>query len=192
MPVVVSESAIMLEKLRTAYVSESNGQARYEAFAAKAEGEGWHGVACLFRAAAIAEQIHADNHGRILRQLGGDLEFTPHPVDPANTLENLRTAVAGEVFEVDILYPSFVQQARACHDEAVERTYTWALEAEKAHARLFNEALAKMESEDEESWITTADGFYVCPGCGYTTEQEHEAERCGICDCPRNRFGIIR
>jgi rubrerythrin len=192
MPVVASENAILLEKLRTAYVSESNGHARYQEFATKADAEGWHGVACLFRAAAIAEQIHADNHGRILRQLGIEIEFAPHPVHTGITLDNLRTAVAGEVFEVDILYPSFVEQARQCHDVAVERTFTWALEAEKAHARLFNEALARMESEDEESWITLADGFYVCPGCGYTTEQQHEADRCGVCDCPRNRFGVIR
>lgn len=192
MLVVASENAILLEKLRTAYVSESNGQARYEEFAAKAVGEGWHGVACLFRAAAIAEQIHADSHGRILRQLGGQMDFSPHPVNSGNTLENLRTAVAGEVFEVDTLYPAFVEQARQCRDVAVERTFTWALEAEKAHARLFSEALARMESEDQESWITLADGFYVCPGCGYITEQQHEAERCGVCDCPRNRFGVVR
>jgi rubrerythrin len=192
MPVVTSASAILLGKLRTAYVSELNGHARYEEFAAKAEGEGWHGVACLFRSAAIAEQIHADNHGRILRQLGGELEFAPHPVDSGTTLENLRTAVAGEVFEVDTLYPSFVEQARQCHDEAVERTYTWALEAEKAHARLFNEALTRMELEDEESWITLAEGFYVCPGCGYTTEQQHEAEVCRVCGCAWTRFGVVR
>jgi rubrerythrin len=192
MPVIVSESAVLLGNLRKAYVSELNGQARYEEFAAKAESEGWHGVACLFRAAAIAEQIHADNHGQILRQLGGEVEFSPHPVNSGITLENLRTAVAGEEFEVDILYPSFVEQARQRGDEAVERTYTWALEAEKAHARLFNQALAGMELDDKESWITLADGFYVCPGCGYTTEHQHEADTCRICDCGWTRFGVVR
>jgi rubrerythrin len=192
MPVVVPESAILLENLRTAYVSESNGHARYEEFATIADCEGLHGVACLFRAAAVAEQIHADNHGRILRQLGGGMEFAPHPVDPGITLDNLRTAVAGEVFEVEILYPGFVEQARQCGDVAVERTYTWALEAEKAHARLFNDALAQMEREDAESRITLADGFYVCPGCGYTTEPQHEHEMCDVCGCPRSRFGVIR
>jgi rubrerythrin len=192
MPVVATENAILLENLRTAYVSESNGHARYEGFATVADTQGWHGVATLFRAAAIAEQIHADNHGRILRQRGGEMEFTPHSVHPGMTLENLRTAVAGEAFEVDSLYPSFVEQARQCRDVAVERTYRWALEAEKAHARLFNEALARMESEDEESWITQADGFYVCPGCGYTTEHQHEVEVCRVCDCAWNRFGVVR
>jgi rubrerythrin len=192
MPVVVPETAILLENLRTAYVSELNGHSRYEEFATRADVEGWHGVASLFRAAAFAEQIHAYNHGRILSELGGEMEFAPHPVDAGITLDNLRTAVAGEVFEVDILYPSFVERARQYGDVAVERTYTWALEAEKAHARLFNEALAQMESEAAESWITTADGFYVCPGCGYTTEQQDGGETCGVCDCPRSRFGVIR
>ena len=149
-------------------------------------------VACLFRGAAIAEQIHSDNHGRILRQLGGEVEITPHPVNSGITLENLRTAVAGEVFEVVILYASFVEQALQRRDVVVERACTWALESEKAPARLFKEAMARVESEGEESWISLADGFYVCPGSGYTTEQQREADRCGVCDCPRNRFGIIR
>jgi rubrerythrin len=192
MPVVVPESATLLENLRTAFVSESNGHARYEAFATRADVEGWHGVASLFRAAAFAEQIHAYNHGRILSELGCEVEFAPHPIDPGITLDNLRTAVAGEAFEVDILYPSFLEQARQCRGMAEARTYTWALEAEKAHARLFNKALAQMESEGAESWIMRAAGFFVCPGCGYTAELQDEGEVCGICDCPRSRFGVIR
>jgi len=41
-----------LDNLQTAYNGESNAEARYEAFAAKADEEGYKSVAALFRAAA--------------------------------------------------------------------------------------------------------------------------------------------
>ena len=51
-----------LENLQTAFNGESNANARYLAFATKADQEGYGGVASLFRAAARAEEIHAANH----------------------------------------------------------------------------------------------------------------------------------
>src|ERR1700738_3916630 len=192
MPVVGSDNSILLENLRIAFEGESNTRARYVKFADEADGEGWCGVACLFRAAAYAEQIHAGNHGRILRQLGGEAEFARQPVEVGATLENLRTALAGEVFEVDTMYPAFVEQARQCRDVAVVRTFTWALETERTHVRLFNEVLARVEFEGEESWVTMARAFYVCPVCGYTSEQEHALELCPVCNCAWKRFDVIR
>ena len=192
MLVIASENSILLENLRTAFEGESNVHARYVRFAEEADDEGWRGVGCLFRAAAFAEQIHAGNHGRILRQLGGITDFVRQPVEVRATLENLRMALAGEMFEVETMYPAFVEQARQCRDVAVVRTFTWALEAEKTHARLFNEALALVEFEGNESWVTLTRDFYVCPVCGYTSEQEHEAEMCPVCNCAWKRFGVIR
>jgi len=70
---------------RSASESESHTRARYRKFAVEADDEGWRGVASLFRAAAYAEQIHAGNHGRILRQLGGETELFPQPVEVRGT-----------------------------------------------------------------------------------------------------------
>jgi rubrerythrin len=53
MHAVSSETELLLENLRTAYLSESNAQSRYAQFAAQADEEGWYGVGCLFRAAAM-------------------------------------------------------------------------------------------------------------------------------------------
>ena len=189
---VASVSAILVENLRTAFEGESNTRARYVQFAEKAHGEGWHGLGSLMRAAAFAEQIHAGNHGRILRQLGGSAEVVSMPVVVCGTLENLRTALAGEVFEVETMYPAFVEQARECRDVAVVRTFSWALEAEKTHVRLFNEALALVEFDEEESWVTMARDFYVCPVCGYTSEQEYETAMCRVCNCAWARFEVVR
>lgn len=188
MQAIAAEHAALVEILHTAYESECNAHARYAEFAEKADGEGWHGVASLFRAVARAEQIHAGNHGRILHQLGGITEFVARPVEVKNTFDNLRAALAGEVFEIDTMYPAFLEQARMNRDVAVVRTFTWALEAEKTHARLFNEALALLEIEDEESWVTMRRDLYVCPVCGYTSETRNEYAMCPVCNCAWIRF----
>ena len=192
MPAIACEHEALLEDLRTAFENESNARLRYGEFAEKADGEGWHGVASLFRAAARAEEIHASNHGRILHQLGGRAEYTPQAPDVKSTLENLRIALDGEIFEVDTMYPAFLAQARTVRDVASVRTFTWALQAEKTHARLFNEALALLEIDDEESWVTMAREFFVCPVCGYTSEDLCEEETCPACYCCSSRFETCR
>jgi rubrerythrin len=72
------------------------------------------------------------------------------------------------------------------------RTFTGALEAEKTHARLYSEAIALLAAGKKDSWIGEARDFYVCPVCGYTSETEEEHERCPVCNCPWEKFEIIR
>jgi rubrerythrin len=188
MPAVASEHELLVENLRTAFENESTARARYTAFADAADSEGWHGIASLFRAAACSEGVHAANHGRILHQIGGSTEFTPPAAEIRATMENVRAALAGELLEVDTMYPAFLAQAREARDVAVVRTFTWALAAEKTHARLFNEALALLELDLEDSWATMVRDFFVCPVCGYTSENPYEAETCPVCYCAWARF----
>src|SRR5215469_2034988 len=173
------ENEITLRNLQAAYEGESNSHARYTAFAVKADAEGLHGAASLFRAAARAEQIHADNHARVIRQLGGEPTATIHPVRAKSTLENLNEARCGERYEIDSMYPEFVREAKGHNNTAAVRTLEWALGAEKTHARLFSEAIAVLET----GWLIAARTFYVCGACGYTSETP-EADRCPTCNLP--------
>ena len=181
---------MLVENLRSAFESETHAWIRYRRFAVEAEVQGWRGIASLFRAAAYAEQIHAGNHGRILRQLGGATEVAPATIEVRGTVENLRTALAGELFEVNTTYPAYAEQARQCGDATVARTLKWALEAEKTHVRLFEEALALVELKPD-SWVWAERAFYVCPVCGYTAE-EREAAMCRVCNCAWTRFEVVR
>lgn len=192
MQAVASETAVLLANLHAAVEGETNNQSHYREYAEKADGEGWHGVASLFRAAARAEEIHAANHTRVLRQSGAEAACALRPATVKTTLENLRIALAGEIFEMETMYPAFLQQARDCREVGAIRTFMWAYEAEKAHARLFNEALTLVEMEDEESWVTMPREFYLCPVCGYTTETPDETEMCHTCNCAWSRFEHIR
>jgi rubrerythrin len=189
---ISAENAVTVQNLLAAFEGESNAHAKYTAFAVKADGDGLHGAASLFRAAARAEQIHAANHARVIKQLGGDVRCEIHKVEVKTTLENLKTALSGEQHEVDVMYPEFLAEATARGNTLAIRTFTGALEAEKTHARLYGEAIVLLQGGKVDSWIGSAREFYVCPVCGYTSETEEEHERCPVCNCPWEKFEIIR
>jgi rubrerythrin len=109
-----------------------------------------------------------------------------------STLENLKAALSGEQYEIDVMYPGFLEEATVRENKAAIRTFTGAMEAEKTHARLYGEAIALLVGGKRESWIGEARDFYVCPVCGYTSETEEEHERCPVCNCPWERFEIVR
>lgn len=189
---IVVETTSVLANLLDAFNGESNAHARYLAFAAKADAEGWHGVASLFCAAAYAEHIHAGNHARIIKQQGGTPHAEIHRAESRSTLENLRLALGGEKFEIETMYPEFIRAGEAAHSKAAVRTFTWALEAEKTHARLFAKAIASLEAGGKDSWAATEQVFYVCPACGYTSDSANEHERCPVCNMSWDKFEDIR
>jgi rubrerythrin len=192
MPAITAENTTTVQNLLAAYEGESNAHAKYTAFAVKADADGLHGAASLFRAAARAEQIHAGNHARVIKQLGGEAQCNLHAVEVKTTLENLKAALGGEQYEIDTMYPGFLAEATERKNTAAMRTFHGALEAEKTHARLYGEAIAMLVGGKTDSWIGASREFYVCPVCGYTSETEEEHERCPVCNCPWERFELIR
>jgi rubrerythrin len=192
MPVVAAENAVTVQNLLAAFEGESNAHAKYSAFAAKADEDGLHGAASLFRAAARAEQIHATNHAKVIGQMGTRAECEIHKVEVKSTLENLKTALGGENYEIDTMYPGFLAEAKEHKNSGAIRTFHWALEAEKTHSRLYGEAIALLEAGKKDSWISKARNFYVCAVCGYTSEDPQEHEKCPVCNLPWEKFEVIR
>ncbi len=183
---VQDETAI--QDLLVAFEDESNAQAKYLAFAARADAEKLHGAASLCRAAAWSEHIHAASHARAIKQLGVEAWCTLHEVTVKNTLENMRDALEGEQHEIDDMYPGVLEEAKKHRNSAVIRAFSGALESEKAHARLYAEAVELIEGRKTDSWIGAAQEFYVCPTCGYTSKTHDEDEYCPVCHCSQERF----
>ena len=192
MPTIPSQHRITLANLLAAYEGESNAAIKYAAFAAKADVDGWFGAASLFRAASHAEQIHADNHARVIGELGGEVHCSIHPLEVRFTLDNLKAALAGEQYEIDTMYPDFIAEAENCDDRDATRTFVFAMEADKAHARLYAEAIALIEAGEKQSWPAQARKFYVCPECGYTSETPEEHDRCPVCNRSWKSFDIVQ
>jgi rubrerythrin len=188
---IAAENAVTVKNLLSAFEGESNANAKYTEFARRADADGLHGAASLFRAAARAEHIHATNHARVIRQLGGEVTAKINPVQVKSTLENLKEALGGEQYEIDSMYPEFLKEAEVHNNSAAIRTFDWALEAEKTHARLYSEAIALVEGGETSSWVGAVRNFYVCAVCGYTSETR-EGERCPVCNLLWEKFEVVR
>lgn len=182
---------ITIKNLLTAYQGEMNTQARYRSFAAQADAEGLPGVASLFRAAARAEQIHANAQARAIRHLGGTATAVIEISRVEHTLDNLRSALDGENYEIATVYPEFIEEASARINAMAARSFQWALEAERTHARLYSEAIHLVENNELRSWIGARRDFYVCPVCACTSKEPPELN-CGVCNYPSDRLEAIR
>jgi rubrerythrin len=158
------------ENLKAALAGESQAHIKYLAFAAQADKEGKPNIARLFRAIAHAEQVHATNH---LRELGGI----------GNTVANLEGAIAGENFEVDEMYPAYLEVADAQGEAGAHRSMTYALSAEKIHAVLYAAAKQAAAAGQDEA----IGQVYICPVCGFTHIGE-PPDRCPVCNTKKERF----
>lgn len=180
-----STEASTLDNLMAAFNGESNANAKYEAFAQKAEEEGYGPVASLFRAAARAEKIHAHNHAEIIKKMGGEAKADIKKAEVQSTAENLKTAIKGETYERDTMYPEFIAKARRDRNKDALRTFNLAKAAEAEHASLYAEAL-----ENLDSWKGEGRAFYVCPVCGYTAKSLG-FDKCPSCFTPKADFKKI-
>jgi rubrerythrin len=181
-----------LKNLLAAFNGESNAAARYAAFAVKADAEGYRKVGSLFRAASRAEQIHASNHAAVIEKLGGTPAATIEPAEVKSTVENLQEAIAGELSEVDVMYPEFIREAEAQKSAAARRTFRFAIEAEKEHARLFTKALEHIQHCVDKSCqkLSNPATYYVCPECGFTADRA-EFDRCPVCGHAKEEFELV-
>jgi len=177
-----AESTTTLDNLQAAFHGESNANARYLAFAWKADEEGYGRVASLFRAAAKAEEIHARNHAAVIEKMGGKAILTLEPIKVNTTAENLKVAVEGEVYERDIMYPEFIEAAKRENATAAIRTFTLAMRVEAVHAVLYQSALNQLKEYRGANHT-----YYVCPDCGNTLE-ELTILKCLICGHPKSGF----
>jgi rubrerythrin len=176
------DSSRTLENLQAAFNGESNAHNKYLAFAKKAGEEGYGEVASLFRAAAKAEEIHANNHAVVIRTLGAEPKADIHAPEVKSTRENLAVAIAGETYERDTMYPEFIAEAKAVKNSDALRTFTYAIKTEAEHARLYTEALNRLETLKGAS-----KQYFVCAVCGYTTENLNFL-RCLVCGVEKEEY----
>ncbi len=187
---IAPQNEATVNNLLIAFESESNAHAKYRAYAAQADSEGLPNVATLFRAAARSEQIHANNHAQVIRQLGGEPEARIQAVEVKTTPENLAAALGDEIYEIDSMYPRFLAENRHT-DNSAARTFTWALEAEKTHARLLSEEIGRIEDGNAGSSMGAPACLYVRPACGYLSKTS-QPERCWACNRLCAAFETIR
>jgi len=178
------KNAMTSEFLHSAYGGESMAHMRYIQWGEIARKEGYPNTAKLFEAISYAEQVHANNH---FREIDGSI--TDYTVAAgavfgvSNTVENLQGAINGELHEVEQMYPVYLNAAEFQNEKGAQRSFHFALEAEKIHADLFQKAQdAAKEGKDIE-----LESVYICPVCGHTILDE-APEKCPVCGAKKELY----
>jgi len=156
--------------LKDALAGESQAHIKYLNFAEKAAEEGYDNVARLFRAASYSEQVHATKHLKVLSGIG-------------STPENLGAAVGGEGFEIDEMYPAYIDVAKLQGEATAEKSFFRAYETEKVHHQLYGAARAAVDSGADAD----VPAIFVCGGCGFTMHGG-APEKCPLCGAPKSMF----
>jgi rubrerythrin len=141
-------------------------------------------VARLFRAIAHAEYVHAGDHYRELRHLdGGFVANSMGAFGPGDTVKNLKLAIAGETFEIEEMYPVYIEVAKFQGEKGAQRSFEWSYASEKLHKQLFERALERVNSGKDME----LGPVQICEVCGYTLEGE-APDVCPVCGALKDKF----
>ena len=161
------------DNLRIALDTEARNRELYLAFAEKAEAEGRHQLARLFRATAESELVHARRQMEALGAVG-------------SSADNLRFAVAAEEREFQNSYAEYLLQAQKEGDRAAATLFGRILKVEREHHRMFLDALANLLGGQD-----LADApVYVCSVCGNTVVGQRP-RTCKFCGAPAEAFNQV-
>jgi len=178
------KNAMTSDFLHSAYGGESLAHMRYLTWSTIAEKEGFNNIAKLFEAISYAERVHANNH---FKEIGGnttDATVTAGGIfGTGKTVDNLQGAINGELHEVEQMYPVYLNSAQFQEEKGAERSFHYALEAEKIHVNLFKQAQdAAKENKDIE-----LKSVYICPICGHTI-LDGAPDKCPVCGAKKEMY----
>jgi len=157
------------KNLYEAFVGEAKAHRRLLAFARKAEEEGYHQVAKLFRAVSAAEGVHADNHLRLLGE-----------AVVRDTQANLDFSFETEKTVNGVYYPQFIKEAEEEGNRVAALSFSQARDVEEGHAKLYEKALRHLLRDADAD-------YYVCRICGYVSDGVLP-EVCPVCGAKKELF----
>ena len=106
---------------------------------------------------------------------------------PGDTKKNLGLAIAGETFEIEEMYPVYIDVAKFQGEKGAVRSFEWSYGTEKGHKALFEKAKAAVDGGND----VPLQAIHVCEVCGYTVEGE-APERCPLCKATKERFRAFK
>jgi rubrerythrin len=159
------------KNLAYAFAAESKAAIRNDAFAKKADMEGYGQIARLFRAVSDAESVHARKYLLLMRGKVGTTE------------ENLDAAFHNEIKANVEEYPRLIKDASDEEHKGAFNSFSQARDVETRHAELYKKAMNDMLADRETK-------YYVCQVCGYINE-DFAPENCPICGAVRSKFKLV-
>jgi len=182
-----------LKNLTIAFAGESMARNRYHFFAKKAKAEGYQQISEIFMITAENEKEHAESIWEMIDQIKEteidkiDLE-TEAPLVWGDTIENLKSAIAGENHEHSEMYPSFAETAEEEGlSDIAARLRAIAL-AEKHHQERYEKLLK--EVSNQTFFKKSEKVEWVCRECGYVHVGTEPPQECPSCHHDKGYFQI--
>jgi rubrerythrin len=111
------------ENLRSAYAGESQAHMRCGIYSQRAEERGLPNIARLFGAVAYVERVHASNHYRNITSKGDAVTVSVAGFGSRATPEGLQIGIDGEGFEMNEMYPAYLEVAHMQKEYAAEISF---------------------------------------------------------------------
>ena len=181
-----------LINLTQAFIGECQARNRYNYYAKVAKKEGYEQIAEIFSLTEDNERVHAKRIFEHIQKLKSDQNEIMVEATSSNvygtTIENLKSAIAGENHEHTSMYPDFAKIAeKEGHPEIANRLRAIA-KAEEHHEERFKKVLAQLENgtifkkDQEIAW--------TCRECGYVHVGTTPPTKCPSCDHPQSYYQI--
>lgn len=183
-----------VENLFAAFLGESQARNRYTLFSSIAKKEGYVLISRIFEETANQEREHGGWNYKMLQDLKKEKDFEEleikavGPTTYGTTEENLKSAIAGEDYEWQEMYPEFADTAeKEGYPEIAKRLRAIAL-AEKHHSERYGKLL-KLVGDD--IFFKRGDKVvWICLECGYQVELDELPDdfECPSCSHSRDYF----
>jgi rubrerythrin len=183
-----------VKNLFTAFLGESQARNRYTMFSSIAKKEGYVLISQIFEETANQEKEHGGWNYKMLQDLKKEEDFEQMEVKAAGpttygtTEENLISAIAGEDYEWQEMYPGFADVAeKEGYPEIAKRLRAIAL-AEKHHSERYGKLLKLVG--DDIFFKRGEKVVWICLECGYQVEMDELPDNfvCPSCSHPRAYF----
>jgi rubrerythrin len=177
------------QNLLAAFAGESQARNRYTMAAKIAKKEGFEQISAIFMETADNELEHAKVFFRQLE--GGEATITAgYPAGVVGgTLEQLKSAAAGERMEWTTLYTGFGDVADQEGFKDASRAFKKIAEVEKWHERRYNKLIEAVQAATVFKKPQTV--LWKCRNCGRVIEAAEAPEICPSCDHPRAYFELL-
>ncbi|MDB8793984.1 rubrerythrin family protein [Romboutsia sp. 1001216sp1] len=178
------------QNLMNAFAGESMAKNKYQFYAKIARKEGFAQIGDIFDETAQNEEMHGKIFFRYLLNdfTKEDVQVTgSYGVGMSSTLENLKTAAAGEN-EEDTLYLKFAADAREEGFEEIAASFTHIHTIEAHHRDRFLR-LAK-NIEENKVFEKPEVKEWICTVCGYVHSGTEAPQVCPACKHPQGYYEI--
>jgi rubrerythrin len=177
------------QNLLAAFAGESQARNRYTMAAKIAKKEGFEQISAIFMETADNELEHAKVFFRQLQ--GGEATITAgYPAGVVGgTLEQLKSAAAGERMEWTTLYTGFGDVAAQEGFKDASRAFKEIAEIEKWHERRYNKLIEAVQAGTVFKKPQAV--LWKCRNCGRVIEAAEAPEICPSCDHPQAYFELL-